>query len=186
MATVTTPPAASRAPQWCPATPRTDRPRITLVVDHPLRDLPGMVLLATHLARCGAVCYLTPLNLCEREVRHQVPDFVLVNYYRKNFAHFFRALASAGIGIGVLDTEGGVLESTASLCENLVADAPLRAAVACYCCWGPKVANYLVEHDWFTSRQVRVTGCPRTDFYAAPLRLQRPQMPTWWPPTQTT
>jgi surface carbohydrate biosynthesis protein len=168
MATVTPSTATRRPPRQCPPAPRTNHPRIALVVDHPLRDLSGMVLLATDLARRGAVCYLIPLNLCELEVGRQTLDFVLLNYYRKNFDHFYRALAAAGIGMGVLDTEGGVLESTQSLGENLVADAPLRAAVDCYCCWGPNVASYLVDHDWFTAQQVRITGCPRTDLFAAP------------------
>jgi len=42
--------------------------RIALIVDNPLRDLPGLVLVAAHLVNAGATVDLVPMNLQQWEV----------------------------------------------------------------------------------------------------------------------
>ncbi len=145
-------------------------PRVALIVDHPLRDLPGMVLLAKRLCREGVAAYLVPFNLAEVELLRLVPDLVLLNYYRRSCLWLYEMLASARIPMAVLDTEGGVLESLDAYTGELVAQPELRSLVRRYLCWGPTVARHLVEGCWFDARQVVVTGCPRTDYYASPWR----------------
>lgn len=81
--------------------------RVALIVDNPLRDLPGMVLVALWLCQRGITCYLVPSNL-QNEIWSLVPDFVLLNYLRTVNEDFAHQLAEAGIHFGVLDTEGGV------------------------------------------------------------------------------
>ena len=56
-------------------------PRICLVVDHPDRDLDGLVLLATRLAGLGAEAFLVPLYHLY-EIPFLAPDFVVLNYLR--------------------------------------------------------------------------------------------------------
>lgn len=104
-----------------PARP-TGRPlagtRIALVVDHPQRDLPGLLLVAFELCRRGAVCHLIPLNLQEREIPALAPDFVLLNYVRMFNYELGRKLVRARVPIGMLDTEGGVWESPGSYTDS--------------------------------------------------------------------
>jgi surface carbohydrate biosynthesis protein len=159
--------------QVSPSVPRSYRhggPRVALLVDHPLRDLPGMVLLARYLTSAGATAYLVPFNLAEVELPRLVPDLVLLNYYRRSCLWLYEALAAARIPMAVLDTEGGVLESLDAYTSELVAQPEMRSLVRRYLCWGPVVARHLVDGGWFDTRQVTVTGCPRTDYYASPWR----------------
>jgi len=85
--------------------------KICLIVDNPLRDLDGMVLLSMHLAERGADVYLVPMYTQGYEVPAICPDFVLMNYARTANAELIKAYSRAGIVVGVLDTEGGIWES---------------------------------------------------------------------------
>src|SRR3972149_5168162 len=102
--------------------------RIAIVVDNPFRALPGLVLLAARLCQHGATCYLVPMNLRQVEIWSLAPDFVLLNYLRKTNEGFARQLIEAGLQVGVLDTEGGIvnlddyeqsLPSDRSVCEKV-------------------------------------------------------------------
>jgi hypothetical protein len=57
-------------------------PRVALVVDHPQRDLGGLVLIALELCRRGVHVHLVPLNLQEQELWALTPDLVVLNYVR--------------------------------------------------------------------------------------------------------
>jgi len=54
--------------------------------------------------------------------------------------------------------------------DLLVKDKKVRRYVSFFCSWGPKMADYLIERDWFDEKQVQITGTPRTDFYHGSLR----------------
>ncbi|MEM6778184.1 MAG: surface carbohydrate biosynthesis protein [Planctomycetota bacterium] len=148
------------------------RPRVALVVDHPLRDLPGLILVARRLCEQGCEVLTVPANLIEREVWSASPDLVLFNYLRRapHLSRLYRALQRAGVAVGVLDTEGGVMESPDAFVRDLVTNEQVRRTVACYCTWGPVLAEHLRERGVFSEDQLFVTGCPRTDYYAEPWR----------------
>lgn len=164
--------AESRTVRHVPAA-RRDRPRVAMVVDHPERDLPGLVLVALDLARRGVACHLVPLNLQEREIWALAPDFVLFNYLRPSNERFARDLRTAGIAFGVLDTEGAIWPDHEEYASLLWTDAGLRRAARCVCMWGAPLASYLVSHGLFAREQITVTGCPRFDLYAEPWRHLR-------------
>lgn len=143
--------------------------RIALIVDHPLRDLPGLVLVALKLCRPGVVCYLVPHNLLFRnggkEFWALAPDLVLLNYVRNNNEDFVRDLIEAQIPFGVLDTEGGVLsDMDRGYTSCLSSDSRLRRELSFYCGWGPKLTEHI--KGWFENASISVTGVPRYDFYA--------------------
>lgn len=142
--------------------------KVALIVDNPFRDLPGLVLTALDLCRKGARSYLVPMYFLQ-DVWTLAPDFVLLNYLRTNNQVFAGQLLEAGIGVGVLDTEGGVIEGWDDYSHFLAPDAGVRRRVA-YFTWGPRLAEKVVETGWFAARHVAVTGSPRYDFYAAPWR----------------
>ena len=139
--------------------------RIALIVDNPMRDLPGLVLVGAHLVNAGATVYLVPMNLQQWEVFSLAPDYVLVNYCRKNNEVLLGRMMRAGIRVGVLDTEGGVLSSLESYGQTLASDAFVRASVTSFMSWGPVLADFAVRSRWFEPGQVDVTGSPRFDFY---------------------
>ena len=141
-------------------------PRVALIVDHPLRDLAGLVLVAQELCQRGAVCHLVPMNLQDPEIWALRPDFVLLNFLRRGSnEQFARRLVRAGIRFGLLDTEGGVWPSEADYAETLWEDRDLLHAAQKACLWGPRLAGHLVATGLLESRQVRVTGCARFDLY---------------------
>ncbi|WP_423169349.1 hypothetical protein, partial [Stenotrophomonas maltophilia] len=59
-------------------------PKLCIVVDNPLRDLDGMVLLAWHVAQLGAEAWLVPMYEQGFDVSAIDADFVLLNYVRSN------------------------------------------------------------------------------------------------------
>jgi surface carbohydrate biosynthesis protein len=141
-------------------------PRIALIVDHPLRDLAGLVLVAEELCQRGAVCHLVPMNLQDSEIWALRPDFVLLNFLRRGSNEgFARRLVRARIRFGLLDTEGGVWPSEADYAETLWEDRALLHAARRACMWGPRLAGHLVSTGLLDSQQVRVTGCARFDLY---------------------
>jgi surface carbohydrate biosynthesis protein len=140
--------------------------RVALIVDHPQRDLAGLVLTAFELCQRGIACHLVPLNLQHSELWALAPDFVLLNYLRRFNEPVVRQLAEAGIQYGLLDTEGAVFSGPDEYAELHCEDEALLRGASCVCMWGPKLADYLVARGSYTSEQISVTGCPRFDLYA--------------------
>jgi surface carbohydrate biosynthesis protein len=141
-----------------------------LVVDHPTRDLAGIVLIALDLAQRGVVCHLVPMNLQEREIWALAPDFVLFNYLRRNNERFARELAAAGIAFGSIDTEGAIWPDPDEYASLLWHDTELLRRARCVCMWGARLSEYLIAKQIFTRNQIIVTGCPRFDLYISPWR----------------
>lgn len=143
--------------------------RIALIVDNPYRDLPGLVLLAAHLCRQGATCFLVPMYFSD-QLCMLAPDLVLFNYIRVNNQEQVRLMQEMGIKVCVLDTEGGVLADMEHYTKTLAPDPVLYRNVSCFFSWGPKLAENLKRGGWYGEDQVVVTGAPRFDFYVPPLR----------------
>ena len=141
------------------------RPRVALVVDHPQRDLPGLVLTAFALCQRGIVCHLVPLNLQDRELPALAPDLVLLNYLRPGNEAVTRALLAAGVRIGLLDTEGAVWSECGAYTELLWRDTGLLRQVRPACMWGPRMGDCVTGAALLDPSQVVITGCPRFDLY---------------------
>ncbi|MGH8555552.1 MAG: surface carbohydrate biosynthesis protein, partial [Gammaproteobacteria bacterium] len=143
-----------------------DKPRIALIVDHPLRDLGGLCLVAWELARSGAEAYLVPFNWQTREVLALAPDLVVLNYLRPNNESFVDALIAANIGYAMLDTEGGFYGDLAKYGQVMSRNSAHLRALRCMCVWGRKMYDYLAAHPDLTPAQLVITGLPRFDLYA--------------------
>lgn len=144
--------------------------KVGLVVNSPLRDLAGMVLVAKALVEFGKECFLIPQNLLLQEGLYLRPDFVLFNYLRTTNEQPVRAFLRSGALVGLLDQEGGVMPNFEWFREKLPADAGLRKAVSVFCSWGSYVATESVAQGCFEQGQMSVTGSPRLDFFVSPLR----------------
>jgi surface carbohydrate biosynthesis protein len=94
------------------------RPRVALIVDHPQRDLDGLVLVAAHLARAGADALLVPMYQ-KHEAQLLGADVIVVNYVRAANLPFLRSSRRLGLPTVVLDTEGGVVSDKTSYAERI-------------------------------------------------------------------
>lgn len=144
--------------------------RIALVFSNPTRDLAGMILLASELSRRGATCFLVQQMLWTRELSTLAPDFVLLPNMRRENANRYQRLMGAGIEVGVLDAEGGVLPSIQWYEDALNSDEKLRHSIACFLSWGERMAQEATARNWFSAEQIHVTGHPRFDLHAPDLR----------------
>jgi surface carbohydrate biosynthesis protein len=152
-------------------------PRIALVVDHPQRDLDGLVLGAAQLAKAGADVFLVPMYH-KHEAQLLGPDVVLLNYVRPANLPFLLGCRALGISVAVLDTEGGVVGDPADYAARIERYLP---HVNLYLAWGEAQSEAVRPHAERSDTRVEITGCPRYDFTASPWRdaLERPAaMPT--------
>jgi len=138
--------------------------RVCLIVDHPVRDLDGMVLLACELAKRGIEVYLVPMYQ-RYEVFLFQPDLVLVNYVRFANISFIEACNKLGILIGVLDTEGGIRKDVEAFAK---AASPYLDQLSLYCLWGRRQLEALSKYAGSMSLTLELTGCPRYDFATRP------------------
>ena len=58
--------------------------RICLIIDNPLRDFDGIVLIAAYLMMKNFEVFIVPMNAQNSDALSLNPDVVLVNYIRKN------------------------------------------------------------------------------------------------------
>jgi surface carbohydrate biosynthesis protein len=157
--------------------PVPDQPHVCLIVDNPLRDLEGLVLLGRELATRGVKVTLVPMYEQGSDVIALQPDLVLVNYTRPNNADVIKHYKRAGILVGVLDTEG-IGGTNADQFAMLVRTAGSPDLIDLYCVWGEAQRAAFLKHGTVPAHILHVTGCPRYDFCAGPWRaaLSRPSV----------
>lgn len=151
-----------------------DKPHVCLIVDNPLRDLEGLVLLGRQLAARGATATLVPMYEQGFDVPALRPDLVLVNYTRPNNADLIKSYKRAGILVGVLDTEGIGGKNPDQFAE-MVKSVGCSDLVDLYCVWGQAQHAAFLRHGTVRSELLHATGCPRYDFCAEPWRAALPQ-----------
>lgn len=142
--------------------------KICLVVDNPLRDLDSIILLAYHLVNSNIDVYMTSMHDLESEIVEIRPDYVLVNYVRPNNKTLLEKINSAGIRIGVLDTEGGavIMDLEESLIYMLKYGA--YSSVSEYFVWGQVQYDALLKSGLIPHNKLYITGTPRYDFCCKP------------------
>lgn len=148
-------------------------PRVCLIVDNPLRDLEGLILLGWHLAQQGVDAFLVPMYTQAFDVSALKPDMVLANYVRPNNADLLKTYREAGILVGVLDTEGAA-GKTSDDYAHMVERMRCGDYVDLYCVWGRSQFEAFRRHHTVPPETLRLTGCPRYDFCATPWRAALP------------
>ncbi|MBR0694885.1 surface carbohydrate biosynthesis protein [Bradyrhizobium lablabi] len=151
-----------------------DQPHVCLIVDNPLRDLDGLVLLGRQLAARGTKVTLVPMYEQGFDVPALRPDLVLVNYTRPNNADLIKTYKRAGILVGVLDTEG-IGGKSADQFAEMVRGAGCTELVDLYCVWGQAQHAAFLKHGTVAPEVLHATGCPRYDFCATPWRNALPK-----------
>jgi surface carbohydrate biosynthesis protein len=151
-----------------------DKPHVCLIVDNPLRDLEGLVLLGRQLATRGATVTLVPMYEQGFDVLALRPDMVLVNYTRPNNADLIKSYKRAGILVGVLDTEGIGGKNPDQFAE-MVKSVGCTDLVDLYCVWGQAQHAAFLRRGTVPAALLHTTGCPRYDFCAEPWRAALPK-----------
>jgi surface carbohydrate biosynthesis protein len=151
-----------------------DKPHVCLIVDNPLRDLEGLILLGRQLAVRGAEVTLVPMYEQGFDVPALRPDLALVNYTRPNNADLIKSYKRAGILVGVLDTEG-IGGKNADQFAEMVKGAGCTDLVDLYCVWGHAQHAAFLKNGTVAADLLHATGCPRYDFCASPWRSALPE-----------
>lgn len=141
--------------------------RIGLVVDHPLRDLDGLCLVAQLLTERGHEAVLLPFYTQHFDLPNLALDVLVLNYARPANRALVEAAAQQGIALAVLDTEGGLIPESGPTSATGIA-AYLRSSgldrrLALYLFWGEHLRNAVVEQTALPPARAVVTGCPRFD-----------------------
>ena len=143
--------------------------KVCLVLDNPLRDLDGLILLAWQLAARGAEAYLIGMYEQAADVAQIGADVVVANYVRANNRDLLAAYRRRGLRTVVLDTEGAPGNSSDMLADS-VRRQRASNLVDEYLVWGSDQRATFVRSGAMPANRVHATGCPRFDFCADPWR----------------
>jgi surface carbohydrate biosynthesis protein len=157
--------------------PAGDRPSAVLIIDNPLRDIDGLVMLAWELSRRGWNAFLVPMYDQAFAVEAIKPDLVVANYIRPNNAALLRAYRRGGAAVMIVDTEGAAGQNADDF-VRLLARSGLASDVDGYCVWGERQLGGFLASGLLPAEKVRATGCPRYDIASPRWRgaLSRPDM----------
>lgn len=141
-----------------------------IIVDNPVRDLPGAVLLCRELAFRGAESVLVPLYQQGTDVPLLELDALVLNYARLNNLGVMRTYRELGISLFVLDTEGGVLskngaDSPETWAQSVKSNG-INELLDGYFFWGERVHEAFVRYSGISTDRLHVTGPPRYDLCA--------------------
>jgi surface carbohydrate biosynthesis protein len=141
--------------------------KIGIIVDNPIRDLSGCVLLASELLRNNNDVFLIPMYFQGFDIPILDLDLVIVNYVRKNNHDLIKNFKKNGIHVFVLDTEGGVVSNDGA---DSIANWPLQLMeddkhllIDGYFFWGELMANSFIKSKCLSKDKIFVTGNPRFD-----------------------
>ena len=140
---------------------------IGLVVDHPRRDLPTVVMTALALSRRGCRTSIVPLYEQGVDVPLLGLDALVTTFARPANRQLVERFSHCGLPVFVLDTEGGVLatvgpNSPESLARS-VRDEGWGQLLAGYFFWGGLLRDAFTAAGAMPAERLHLTGCPRFD-----------------------
>ncbi|MHA7820557.1 MAG: surface carbohydrate biosynthesis protein [Erythrobacter sp.] len=137
------------------------------MVDHPLRDLDGMCLVAQKLTERGHEAVLLPFYTQHFDLPNCDLDVLVLNYVRPANRALVEAAAARGVALAVLDTEGGLIPEDGPTSAGGIAcylrQSGLDERLALYLFWGDHLRNAVIGQTALPPARAIVTGCPRFD-----------------------
>jgi surface carbohydrate biosynthesis protein len=142
--------------------------RILISVDHKWRDLPGYVYLSMHLENLGCKVKIARNGLERYFVAGFKPDLVVVPHlFEKDKRELMQNLHRQGVSIVILPTEGiPTLSSYRKFASGVAIDL---SCVSIHFVWNSVMAKILRLSKTLEQNTIKISGCPRFDFYKAPL-----------------
>lgn len=136
-------------------------------MDHPRRDLPGMVLVALELVRAGATTVILPAQMSWIHATFADLDATVVQHARTSTLPVIHWLSRIGQTIFVIDNEGYLSSDRHAMLTQRIADLQVGALVAGYFVWGEASGQALAKADPVLAPKVQATGAPRFDLLSA-------------------
>ena len=149
--------------------------KVCLIVDNPIRDLDGIILIAWHLAKQNVECYIVPMYCQAFDVLSLKPNLVIVNYLRPNNINLLLRYKKENIKVCVLDTEGSPGKDLSKF-ASFINKIKEKSLVDIYCLWGEEQYKSFKEKKLFNDDIVKITGCPRYDFCVYPYNQTLPKL----------
>lgn len=149
--------------------------KVCLIVDNPLRDLQGIILIASHLANLNVKCYIVPMYCQAFDIIAIKPDMVVVNYLRPNNVDLIKRYKKENIKICILDTEGSPGRDLNKFSES-ISKIKEKDLVDLYCLWGHDQYKSFKSKNLFNDNIIKITGCPRYDFCSYPYNETLPDI----------
>jgi surface carbohydrate biosynthesis protein len=141
--------------------------RVGFIVDHPKRDLGGVIQVAHALSKQGVETCLIPLYDQGVDVPLLRLDALVINYARPINLDLVAGYVLQGIRVYVLDTEGGILsEEGANSIQGLadyIKGSPYTKLLSGYFFWGAILRDAFATKGIFDPEYLYLTGCPRFD-----------------------
>lgn len=141
--------------------------RVGFIVDHPKRDLGGVIQVAHALSKQGVETCLVPLYDQGVDVPLLELDALIINYARPINLDLVAGYVLQGIRVYVLDTEGGILsEEGANSVKGLtdyIKGSPYAKLLSGYFFWGEILRDAFAADGVLDPEHMHLTGCPRFD-----------------------
>ena len=149
--------------------------KIAIIIDHPDRDLDGLILLSHFFLRKNYEIMLVPMYYHSFEIPFIKPDIILFNNIGEHNSKFIKRYKSYGCTIALLNSEEGIRS------VKMGADHPLKMAqlfkknkyykyIDLYFCWGSYVARLMKKYSGMKSENIIVSGCPKYDLCSQKIR----------------
>ena len=140
--------------------------KVAIIVDDIVRDLIPLTLLAIELHKKNLKPYLVPARLQVLEIRKIRPDFIIINYLRKENEEIVKYYKNSGVAVGLLDQEGGAFIDYQKFEEiKLSKNLQLRNSIDLVFAWGENFYNEARRRLWFKESSLIITGHPKYDIY---------------------
>ena len=137
--------------------------RVVIIVDNPLRDLSGSLLIASDLSRFGCEVFLVEMYNQIFDITFLKPHLVLLNFVRNSNINNIKYYNSLGIKVAILDTEGAWSENLDRFSLSVLRKIKL-VNISHYFLWGNKQFESIIKNKANDKYIFSVTGNPRYDF----------------------
>ena len=148
--------------------------RVCLILDNPLRDIDGIILLASELAINNVEVFVVPMYDQSFDVVALMPDLIVSNCARSDNYEQLSRYKMMGIKVAILDTEGtpSVGPDEFSL---KVKKLNYEKIIDLYCFWGVDQYEAFKRNSVLPKNTLALTGCPRFDFCSHNLKKTLPE-----------
>ena len=142
--------------------------KILISIDHKWRDLPGYVYLGTLLEKKGFSVQYCRNGLEKYFIQGFRPHIVVINHlYDKTRQEYFNRVASWGVKVAILPTEG--IPTLAKYREFAAGVENDLSSVSLHFLWNEPMKEVTAKNSTIEKDNLKVVGVPRFDFYKEPL-----------------
>ena len=148
--------------------------RVGIIVDHPKRDLDGIIMLSHALTSRGHTAFIIPNYEQATDVPLLYLDIIVVNFARPANLELVKGYVKQNIKVVVMDTEAGVMAEQGANSPNqlsqFIKDSGFSELLSGYIFWGSTLYTVFKENNVFPDSKLFLTGVPRFDFTSAQWR----------------